>query len=102
MQGTPLFPPYLGQGSTGPAVNVLGLLMIALEYGRQSDIVLDGIYTPRGKIAEAVKRFQKVVDIRQDGDFGPETRAEMEDFHGIDVDFLTVEMFQGKTIASPK
>jgi len=96
-----LFPNYLNQGSKGPAVNVLGLLMVAAGYGKLGDIVLDGDYTPDGKISKAVKRFQEDYSLKDvDGNFGPETRKEFYNQTGIDVDALTVDMFTGETVAA--
>lgn len=97
---TKLFPPYLDQGSKGPAVNVLGLLMIAAGYGELGDIVLDGNYTPGGRIARAVTAFQNNEGLTpQDGNFGPDSRKAFRRKFGIDVDVLTTEMFAGETIA---
>ncbi|MES2203480.1 MAG: hypothetical protein V4474_04115 [Patescibacteria group bacterium] len=98
-----LFDRDLRQGSTGAAVNVLALLMIAAWYGNdEKKIVLDGEYTPDGAIAAAVKGFQASEDLPQTGDFDAQTRErfrqEFLDDEDIDIDTFTVEMFSAPTV----
>ena len=95
----PLFPPYLDQGSTGAAVNVLALLLKSGCYGDHDAIVLDGVYGPL--IAEAVKDFQEGWSFEGadvDGNFGPKTRTAWKEANRIDVDELTVGMFTMPTV----
>ncbi len=93
-----IFPPYLDQGSTGAAVNFLGLILKVFGVCGSDRIVLDGDYTPGGAIAEAVKEFQRELGLTGadvDGNFGPATRAALRE---IDVDTLTTEMFAMPTV----
>ena len=99
MSAKKVFPPYLDQGSKGPAVNVLALLMIAWGCGNRVAIVLDGDYTPGGEIVKAVMEFQEHVGFKGadvDGNFGPKTRAKYLEDMGIDPDSFTTDMFTGE------
>ena len=96
-EGGKLFPKYLNQGSKGPAVNVLGLLMIVSGWDKEHKIVLNGNYAPTGAIAAAVRNFQDDWGVDEtDGDFGPETRAAFKHDTGFDVDTLMADMFAGE------
>jgi peptidoglycan hydrolase-like protein with peptidoglycan-binding domain len=94
-----LFPPYLNQGSTGPAVNVLAWLMKSYQYGDPDKILMDGEYTPGGEIAKAVMEFQSDCNLSVDGNFGPKERASLEEEFALDLDLLTDDMFVGETVA---
>lgn len=103
MPGTPLFPPFLNQGSTGPAVNLLGLLLIVTE-NQVEPIVLDGQYPEGGAIAKAVKKFQIDAGFTGedvDSNFGPKTRLEFWKRYGANVDDLDTSTFVGETAPAP-
>ena len=100
---TKLFPPYLDQGSKGPAVNFLAwLLRNFFEVENAQGIAYDGDYTRDGEIAKGVRELQRRLGLTGDdvdGNFGPKTRTLMKDAFCIDVDELTNDMFQDETIA---
>lgn len=92
-----LFPEYLNQGSKGPAVAVLQIILIFGGYDPGREIEVDGDYG--SKTTEAVKRLQSNLGgIDVDGNFGPETREALEDFViSFDVNALEAELFVGET-----
>jgi hypothetical protein len=91
-----LFPEYLYQGSKGPAVNVLALLLIAYKYGDHQNIVLDGDYKPGGKIADAVNEFRRLRGLPENGNVDPQMRREFMRFHQLSFGIFTTEMFAGQ------
>ena len=96
------FPEFLGHGSAGPAVNVLGILIMSLGFNdREHPIELDGEFTPDGAIARAVRSLQRKLEFTEgevDGNFGPDTRARFKDKYGLDVNMLTDSVFAGETV----
>ena len=80
-------------GSKGPAVVMLQLLLLAMEYNQ--NIVPDGNYGEQTEIG--VTQLQAVLGVDQDGQFGPETRKALLRIQGIDVNSLKSESFQGET-----
>ena len=95
-----VFPWHLRQGSSGSAVNILGLLMLASGYGNRKKIKLDGEYTNGGQIAKEVKQFQHHrnksfgTKLTESGDFDRETQLEYKRVTGIDVRSLRPDMFE--------
>lgn len=91
-----LFPPYLNQGSKGPAVAALQLILKAiLDF--ENEIVVDGEY---GYVtARSVRRLQDELGVEQDGNFGPQTRAMLLDDYQIDVNVIPANIFVGETTA---
>lgn len=92
----PLFPPFLDQDSSGPAVNYWGSQLIAAGYAPEGT-VLDLNYTRGGKIAEGAMAFQRKHGITVDGNCGPETRTKWKEVHGIDLNKVPAEGFPGVT-----
>lgn len=94
-----LFPDYLEEGSEGPAVAALQLLLKGMEVDR-GQIVVDSKYGPI--TTEAVRMLQIELFLtgeNVDGKFGPRTRAKLKQYRGIDVDELEAEIFCGETIS---
>lgn len=89
-----LFPEYLNQGSKGPAVAVLQVLLKAGRFDPNSEITIDGDYGPI--TAQAVKRLQGSMGVEADGNFGPGTRQVYRVQHWIDVNTLEAEPFCGQ------
>lgn len=92
------FPEYLNQGSKGPAVALLQIILLALNCN--SRIIPDGDYTVNGETARGVAELQrrmcfKVSDM--DGNFGPKTRKAFHEKYGWDVNSLPKNIFQGET-----
>lgn len=82
-----LFPPFLEQGSSGVAVDVLHALLCSLGFGE--GIVRDCDYGPA--TTKAVKDLQVFLGFEGndvDGKFGPATRARLKDKHSLDVDLI--------------
>ena len=82
-----LFPPYLDQGSKGTAVDVLHCILCVLGFGER--IVRDGEYGEETKAA--VKELQVSMEFEGediDGNFGPKTREELDNYYDIDVGLI--------------
>ena len=100
--GKMLFPEYLNQGSEGPAVAVLQLILVAAGLGYSSrtivnEIIVDGQY---GDVtAQAVRKLQRDLGVTEDGNFGPETREAVLKELGLNVNELSANLFVGETTA---
>lgn len=92
MSLTPLFPACLEEGSTGPAVSVLQILLVGWRLNRS--LRPDGVY---GKeTALAVVRLQSELGLKGDsinGKFDPSTKQAIKDGYGVDFDNLPAEQF---------
>ena len=89
-----IFPPFLNQGSRGPAVRVLQCLL----HGRHDSPNVTGNYDEA--TGNAVKTLQVELGFRDgdvDGNFGPATRAAFSAQFGVDVDSLMIFDFTGPT-----
>ena len=89
-----IFPPFLNQGSRGPAVRVLQCLL----HGRHDSPNVTGNYDEL--TANAVKTLQVELGFRDgdvDGNFGPATRAAFSAQFGVDVDLFMIHDFTGMT-----
>ncbi len=92
-----LFPqPYMPPGSKGPAVIVLQLLLLALDYN--DDIVPNGEYDE--PTVKAVRAFQDEWSLEADGCFGPDTRAKFLAVFGVDVN--VIPDLNGETTVPPE
>ena len=96
-----LFAQTLRQGSTGRAVNFIAWVLKGGDFDPDDEIALDGTYTPDGKIAMAVKAFQKASGLEPTGDVDAETLAHLSDNTDFDLDELTEEMFATPTVYAP-
>ncbi|MES3032013.1 MAG: peptidoglycan-binding domain-containing protein [Patescibacteria group bacterium] len=81
-----LFPEFLFQGSKGPAVVVLQLLLLALN--ENSKIIPDGDFG--NETAKGVKKLQSRLGVDQDGCFGPKTREAFFWRTGIQINAIPV------------
>lgn len=90
-----LFPKYLNQGSTGPAVAALQLFLVGVTIGKNVEI--NGIYDDA--TAERVKDLQRDLEIDDDGNFGPGTRSAVKNECGIDFNAILKNIFEGETNA---
>lgn len=90
-----LFPEYLNQGSTGPAVALLQCLL--RNDGWNDAIIVDSIYGE--ETAKGVKAMQEEYQIEADGHFGPQTREVLLRNGGLDVNSLPANIFTGETKA---
>lgn len=89
-----LFPTYLSQGSSGPAVFVLQVWLMGAGFNPVG-MIADGIYGPR--TVEAVIKLQldlETVDV--DGEFGPETKQALHLVRGINFDSFTCNLIEGE------
>ena len=81
-KGTMEFPRYLNKGSLGHHVTLLQVFLAGAGYGE--GLVFDRDF---GKAtALAVQKFQRMNDIADDGNCGPETRQLMKDRYHFDFD----------------
>lgn len=90
-----LFPPYLDQGSTGPAVTALQLILVGMFPEQQ---FITGEYDEQTTVNVTVLQIRlgfEGADI--DGNFGPGTRRRLKEQMGIDVDEIDVTLFAGAT-----
>lgn len=99
--GLPVFPANFRQGSEGPSVNLLALLMLAQGYGNPEKIKFDHQYTKGGQISKAVKAFQQDrnkhfgAKLRINGDFDRATQGEFGRVIGVNIGRLIRGMFAG-------
>jgi peptidoglycan hydrolase-like protein with peptidoglycan-binding domain len=92
-----MFPKYLGVGSTGPAVRLLQILLLAGGYCRS--VKISGSYDAATK--SGVERLQNKLGMLaddQDGEFGPLTRQTLKEKTGLDIDTVSPDLFDGETI----
>ena len=98
----PVFPANFRQGSEGPSVNFLALLMLVRGYGNPKKVKFDHQYTKGGQVAKAVKQFQQHrnkdfgAKLKVNGDFDEATQREFGRITGIDIGKLTSGMFFGE------
>ncbi len=92
----PLFPQYLNQGSKGGAATLLQLLLQSKF--PDAGVLADGDYGQ--KTADAVKRLQAELNVEQDGNFGPQTRAKWKENGGPDIDGITVAKFRRQNVGA--
>ena len=97
MEKRKLFPQFLDEGSNGPAVFLLQLLIRAIGNNLSASVIADGDYTIGGKTGDWVANLQMRHGITKDRNFGPETRAAFLEETGIDVDLINAECLQGET-----
>lgn len=93
------FPEFLNQGSSGPAVRLLQLLLIMGGYNSVA-IIPDGDYGE--ETAKGVRLFQDAVGFNGadvDGNFGPATRKVFLEWHRINVNAIPADAFEGETMA---
>ena len=100
--GLPVFPSNFRQGSEGPSVNFLALLMLARGYGNPKKIKFDHQYTKGGQVAKMVKAFQQHrnkdfgAKLKVNGDFDEATQREFGRIIGINISKITQGMFLGE------
>ena len=93
-----LFPEYLNQGSSGGAVYMLEIILIAMGFAPGT--FPTGRYTD--STAEAVKRLQESLGFTGtdiDGNFGPATRKALREKTGLHVNDIPIEALTAETLA---
>lgn len=91
------FPEYLNQGSEGPAVAVLQIMLKTWGLDQDNTLLIDGVYGER--TAKAVADLQAEQGVDADGNFGPQTRKAFAKASGIDVNTIPANAFSGQTKA---
>jgi peptidoglycan hydrolase-like protein with peptidoglycan-binding domain len=89
---------YLNQGSRGPAVTLLQIILRVAGFDPRANIQFDGEYGP--VTADAVRRLQDALGVETDGNFGPNTRRAFQERYNLNVNELPVILFLGKTEAA--
>jgi hypothetical protein len=92
---TYLFPEFLNEGSHGPAVLVLQLMIIAKE-GPNCPVLADGDYTIGGKTGDWVAALQGRHGLTQNRHFGPKTQKAFRHETGIYVN--KIPTLSGETV----
>lgn len=90
-----VFPPYLDQGSSGPAVSVLQLILAGMFPGLQFVTGTYDVQTTLNVISLQTRLGFTGVDL--DGNFGPGTRDALKEQMDIDVSVLEFTDFVGPT-----
>ena len=91
------FPEYLNAGSKHPAVVLLKIVLIVLDFNRY--IVINDSYD--AETIAGVKKLQCLLGFKGtdiDGHFGPKIRRAFLKSYGLDVNYLRVSDFQGEKI----